>query len=128
MNVSIHGNAILITSTVTVKQIETLRKLKPDALTLFEEIGDVKVPVFLVSTTKGEAALDNTGILFDGQNSEGFAQATMMFRCEAADPKEAIADVYGAGLTKLKAWEETVPAVVEAVEAERAALLACIDG
>ena len=131
MKATLNANALIIQSAVTVEQIKKLKKLKPEALVVFEKNEDTKAktPVFMIGLTPGCAMLDNTGILFDGatRDEHGYATATLMFPTDAADPKEAIADVYGVALTRLKAWEESTPAVIESVEADRAALLSSIE-
>lgn len=125
--VTVIGKAMVITSTLKFEDIETVKKYRPDSLVLYEGEGDKKEPVFAVGTaTKG--SINKFGAKFDGKNGEGLAQLTMFLNIpEDADVKDVISDNIGGALLYLNKLEEMLPAVVEEIATERAAIQANIE-
>lgn len=124
MKVMITGSAAAVTSTITKKEIETLAKYNPKALTLYGgENG--KEPLFSIgvgNTSCGK--ISKYGIEFGQQTAEGGnATVTVVFCNPVDDPKEYIAENFGSALLNLAKLEETIPAAVAQIEAEKAAVL-----
>ena len=129
MKAEIKGNALIVTSTLKVEDILKVKKARPEALALVEEKDGVKNMVFFVDANPGgEPAVENDYIVFDGHthDEEKFATATLLLRGKIGDPKETVADLFGTALVRLQKLEATIPAVLETVNAEHAALLECI--
>lgn len=130
MNATVTGNALVITSSVKVEEIEKLKKAAPEALTLYKEENGKKNPDFIVGVEMScPACVEEFAVVFDGKAYDtGFATATVgLPNFEGKEEAQNyVADHYGAALTKLRAWEQTVPAVLARVAAERSALLELI--
>ena len=130
MKTTIIGSACVITSSVKLDDIKTLAKYKPNALTVWEkDEDDVKVPVFMAAVKEGfEGTIGENGAIFGKASPDGYAQITMLISApKDADLKEFVAEKCGAGLLKLAKWEETVPAVIEELNAQKVAILDAIE-
>ncbi len=122
--IAVAGNAVVVTSKMSLEDIKTLEKYRPSALKLMGgENG--KEELFRVMSTKGMGEIDSCGAAF-GQCTHDEAKnacITLVFDKVEGDLKEVIADKLGAAKTKLDQIEETVPAVLAEVKAERAAIM-----
>ena len=130
MKTSILGSACVITSDIKLSDLKLVKKYKPEALTVWEKDEDgIKTPVFTAYVEEGEeGAINDCGVVFGKANPDGFAQITMLVKAPAdKDVKEFVADSIGSGLMKLKAFEEYIPGVVEALNAEHEAILGSIE-
>lgn len=130
MKTTILGSACVITSSVKFDDLKTLAKYKPNALTVWEKDEDgVKTPVFMAAVKEGfEGTVGENGAIFGKASPEGYAQITMLVNApKGADLKEFVAEQCGTGLLKLAKWEETVPAVIDALNADKAAVLDAIE-
>lgn len=131
MNAKVNGTTLTITSSAKVAEIEKLAKSDPDALQLFEEKDNKKIPTFLVSAKVGGIPqVGPFGIVFNGKTYEGgYATVTVGLpdfdTAEAA--KEYVADKYGAALKNLCQWEPQVPGKLEQLANERAMILDLIE-
>lgn len=95
MQIKIVGQALIITSAITFKDIERAKKLSPDCLTVRDED---KNPTFLL-TIGDKPALSTLGASFNASNAEGKAQMTLMLPNMAEDKRIAyVTDTYGAAL------------------------------
>lgn len=130
MKAEVKGNALVVTSSMKAEDILKIKKARPEALALVEEEDGMKNMVFFVDVTApgGEPAIENDYIVFDGTTHDEakLATATVLLRGKIGDPKETVAELFGTALVRLQKLEATIPAVLETVNAEHAALLECI--
>jgi len=130
MKTNILGSAIVITSAVKLDDIKTIKKYKPEALTVWEKDEDgIKTPVYTCEVKPGyEGNLGENGAVFGKASPEGYAQITMIAKIpEDKEPEDFVADTCGKALLKLAKWEEAIPAVIEQLNADRDAVLASIE-
>ena len=126
---SILGDAVVITSAIKLEDIRTIEKYNKAALTITEEVEGEKIPVFSVCTgTKGEINQFGATFATATRDEDKFAQITL---CTCAtnivgDVKEWAADKFGKAIVRLNQLEETIPAVLEQIAADKAAVMANI--
>lgn len=123
--VKVTGNAVVIESKIKFADIETVKKYRPDALTLTDE---EKNPLFRVDVGTAPKA-NEFGIVFDGKTHDeaGYATYTQLIPASGANVKEAIADFYGKTVLLLNKYEEAFPAILADIKAERDAVLGTIE-
>ena len=131
-NVKIIGDAIVITSEVKFEDYQLVQKMKPKALSLYEENSDGKlVPVFRVNVCDGEVRptdVNENGITFrKGSRDGGYAQITAKAPAGDGDIKELVAEVFGGPLAKLIELEEQLPFVLDAIHDAHEAVLENIE-
>ncbi len=126
---SILGNAVVITSEVKLEDIRTIEKYNRDALILKEDVEGEKVPVFGIATGSAGEINQNGATFADAtRDDDKFAQITLC-TCAAGitgDVKEWAADKFGKAITRLNKLEATIPAVLEQISADKAAVMANI--
>ena len=126
--ITITGDAVVVKSTLTLKDIETVEKYRPEALVLMGG-DDGKEPIFAIGTTDGCGSINTMGASFGREtHDEGkFACITMIFGCQAeGDIKEWVADKIGRAVMHLNKLEEQIPAVLGEIAAEKAEILESI--
>ena len=122
--ITITGNAVVITSAVKAEDIKKVAKYQPSALALKDE--ETKEEFFRVCYREGSNTLGKYGAEFGGvsRDGEGFACITLAFNAPAdADVKELIADEFGAALLNLNKVEAQIPQAVQAIDAQKAQVL-----
>lgn len=116
------NRAIVVNSEVKYDDYKLVAKYRPEALTL-KGGEDGKEPIFTVFVRNGgQGCIDENGAIFGEATRDDakLATITMMFTGDAeADIKEYIVDELGGALTKLNKVEAGLPAVIEAIKAER---------
>lgn len=126
---SILGNAVVITSVMKLEDIRTIEKYNKDALILKEDVEGKKVPVFGVATgSTGEINQNGATFADATRDDDKFAQITLC-TCAAGitgDVKEWAADKFGKAITRLSQLEATIPAVLDGIAADKAAVMANI--
>lgn len=124
----IAGDAVVITSSMKFEDLLTIKKYQPDALTLFggEEGKD---PIFKVDVTTGAGSINQFGASFAKatRDDEKLATLTMSIIDATDDVKEWVADKVGAALMNLCAIEETLPDVLQGIEARKAEIMSNIE-
>lgn len=121
--VTIAGQAIVVTSTMKLSDLETIKKYRPEALTLYEGEGKEKEPVFAIGISSGNGNIGTYGAEFNRANAEGFAQLTMgVCVTPEEDVKDFVTEEIGRPLLKLNKLEETLASVVSEINAETAAI------
>lgn len=126
---SILGNAVVITSAVKLEDIRTIEKYNKDALILTEEVDGKKIPVFRVATGTNGSINENGASFADAtRDDKKLAQITLGTAIAGAvsDAKEWAADKFGKALVRLNKLEATIPAVLEQIAADKAAVMANI--
>lgn len=120
------GDAIVITSTLKLKDIKNVKEHRPNACSLWGG-EDGKEELFRISA--GETgSISNMGIVFGAASrDEGkFAEMTIVAPEMGTDPKEYVAEHYGVALANLNKLEQQLPAVIAEIAAEKAAVMAGI--
>lgn len=125
--ITIAGDAVVITSAVKLEDIKTVKKYRPAALTLMGgEEG--KEPIFRLGVTEGAGNITKYGAEFGSETHDDEKKAVMTLICRAdeGDIKEIVADTIGAYVLNLNKIEETFPAVLQEIKAEKEQILSNI--
>ena len=124
---SVIGGAVVITSALSLSDIELVEKYRPSALALMggENNKDELYRIGTARTPYGD--IDKLGATFGAANADGNAIITELYAPVSDDVKSELADKYGAAMTNLGKMEEILPAVVEEIKAEREALITAIE-
>ncbi len=118
----IAGDAVVVTSALTLEDIKTVEKYRPKELVL-KGGEDGKEPIFAIGTTKGAGSINGMGASF-GREFNGKASITLCADdIPAEGVKEWAADRIGNAIIHLKKLEEKLPAVLEEIKAEKTAVL-----
>lgn len=122
--VTIAGNSYVITSDVSMADLEAVKKYRPSALTLTDP--ETKETLFKVGV--GSSSMNDYGISFGGvSNSEDkLAAATLPIPTDAEDAKEYVLDKAGLAIASLLKIEEGIADALEDIRAERDAIAANI--
>lgn len=120
--ITVAGQAIVVKSSLTLDDIEAVKKYRPDALTLYKGEGSEKEPDFMIGITSSSAGCIGTyGVEFSAEShdEEKHATVTMLLPNEVDDVKGYVADQIGSAVLKLAKLEESLPKVIEEIAAER---------
>ena len=126
--VTIAGNAVVITSSMKLADLATIKKYRPKALRLMGGENN-KEELFVVDVgTSGNGGLNNVGAAFCSATHDDAKKACITINLDGVqgDVKEYVADKYGKALIHLNALEETLPAVLTAITAQKADIMANI--
>lgn len=122
-NIIIAGDAVVVKSTLKLEDLVLIKKLRPDALIL-KGGEDGKEPIFGIGVVSGTGFINKVGASFGSASREdGRAIITMVADGVKTDIKEYIAEEFGAALINLAKLEATLPAVLEEIAAEKAAVV-----
>lgn len=119
------GEAVVITSSMKLADLETIKKYNPKALVLMGG-EDGKEPVFCIGVNRGKAgSINQFSVDFGAETRDDkkLATMTLMTSGVTGDVKEFVADKYGAALMLLNKLEATLPAALEAIAADKKAIL-----
>lgn len=123
--VVIAGDAVVITSSMKLEDLLTIAKYRPNALVL-KGGEDNKETIFRISANKnGDGEINKYGATFgsESHDEEKLATITVFLNRADGDVKEQVADALGSALINLGALEETLPAVLEEIAAEKATVM-----
>lgn len=117
---SIIADVVHVISDLKLETIRQIRKYRPKALSLYEEIDGKKVPVFSIGVTSlPGGTINDAGITFsDRATAEGNAVVTM--RITEGTTMDEVKDIIGVPMLQLKKLEETLGAVASEIETEKA--------
>ena len=121
------GNAIVVTSALKREELETIKKYRPKALTLFEKDEDEKkLPVFAIALTKATSGeIDKNGAVFgELTDDEGHARLTMTFGPELE--KQDLIDKIGPAILKLNELEQVLAGQLTEIAADKEAATGAI--
>jgi hydrogenase maturation factor len=121
-NVTIAGNSFVITSSISMADLETVKKYRPTALTLAEE--ETKEIYFKVGTGTTSSVNDH-GISFSGVSNDAkkLATATLTIpldSLEESNAKDYVLDKAGVALSNLNKIEAGITDALEDIKSERA--------
>ena len=123
----IAGDAIVVTSALKLEDIRKVEKYRPNALYLMGG-EDGKEPIFRVGTAK-KGSLSEYGVEFAAETHDDakLASITLVNNCVGGvDIKDSVAEDIGPIVMNLNKVEAAIPAVLEEIAAEKAAILANI--
>ena len=125
--VTIAGDAVVVSSSMKLEDLKTIAKYRPKALTLMGG-EDGKEPVFAIGVTNGSGNINAVGASFGRETNDEakLASITMMLGDYTGDVAEYVADALGAALINLNKLEAQLPAVLDEIAAEKAAVLSGI--
>ena len=120
----IAGEAVVITSALKLEDIRKVEKYRPDALVL-KGGEDGKEPIFRVGVCNGTGKINKYGAEFGSEthDEEKFATITLVINGLEGDIREAVAESIGTAILNLNKLEETIPAVIAEIDAEKNAIL-----
>lgn len=114
------GDAIVITSVMTLEQITTLEKYRPNALCLFD---DNKEVIFKVGTSAVPSA-GKFGISFNSETKDGNKLACITIAApDVEDVVKFVADKYGLAIINLNKVEEQVGDALKSVSDQMAEVM-----
>jgi len=118
--VTIAGNSYVITSAVSMADLETVKKYRPSALAITDP--ETKETLFKVGI--GSNSISDYGICFGGvSNDEAkLATATLPIPSDYEDAKEFVLDKAGLALANLNKIEDSIVEALSDVQAERDAI------
>lgn len=127
-NVLIAGDAVVVTSALKLEDLRLIKKYRPSALVL-KGGEDGKEPIFAVDVTNGNGDINQYGAAFGSatRNEDKLATITLVATGVEGDIKEFVADKLGTALINLSKLEETLPDVVESIQAEKAQIMDSIN-
>jgi len=115
--VTIAGNSYVITSTVSMADLEAVKKYRPSALALTDE--ETKEVYFKVGISSN--SLSDHGVSFGGASNDEtkLATATLSIPSDVEDAKEYVLDKAGVAIANLKKVEKGIATALEDITAER---------
>jgi len=118
--VTIAGNSYVITSAVSMADLETVKKYRPSALAITEP--ETKETLFKVGI--GSSSVTDYGVSFGGvSNDEAkLATATLPIPADVEDAKEYVLDKAGLALANLNKVEAGIADALVEIKAERDAI------
>lgn len=124
MKLTIIGNSLVVTSTITKEDYDVLSKYNPEALKIRDEEKNV---VFSVATSD-KGYVNNHGIGFNGVTRDNNAFLTLTLDVQGvANPKAMVADLFSPILKNLESVEATTNNVAAETKAARNAFLDTIE-
>ena len=122
--ITVCGDAVVVTSSLTVSDIKKLKKYRPEALVL-KGGEDGKEPIFAIGVTCGKGRINECGAEFASEtnNADGLATITCILVEAEGDLKEFVAEYLGSAILNLNKLEATLPGVLAELDAEKAAVL-----
>lgn len=123
--ITIVGDAVVVTSALKLEDIKTIAKYRPNELVL-KGGEDGKEPIFAIGITTGTGNISVMGASFGREANDGSGKAAITMVMSGApteDVKEWAADKLGSAIINLNALEAKLPAVLEAIAAEKATVM-----
>lgn len=122
----IAGEAVVVTSSIKLEDYRKIAKYRPKALTLTGG-EDGKEPIFRVGVTNGSnGTIGKYGAEFANatHDEQKLASITLVYTGAAGESiKETVADEIGPAVMLLNRLEDTLPNVLEEIDAEKARIL-----
>lgn len=119
--VMIAGSVVTIESAFTPDEINTVKKFRPAALSLFGEENGRKTPTFTVGIANaGNGSVGSAGVSYGVRTSAaGKAMVVMEIPAGIEKVKEWAADMIGVSILKLREVEAALPAVIAEIKGEQ---------
>ena len=118
--VTIAGNSYVITSEVSMADLETVKKYRPSALAITDP--ETKETLFKVGV--GSNSVSDYGVSFGGVSNgdEKLATATLSIPSDAGDAKKYVLDKAGMAIANLNKVEAVITGALTEIRAERDAI------
>lgn len=118
-NVKVVGDALVITSALTLEDYKMLERYRKSALVLMG--GEDKKEQIYRASTGEEGSFDKYGVIFNGEtrDDDKLATATVLIDKIDGDVKEYVVNEFGERIMKLNQLEKTLPEVIEEIKKER---------
>ena len=115
-NITIAGNSFVVTSTVSIADLELVKKNRPKALKIVDE--ETKEDLFAVSI--GSNSLNPFGINFGGVSNDEkkLATVTLPIPSDIEDALEYVAEKAGSAVVNLNRIEDTISEVLDDIRTE----------
>ena len=122
--VTIAGSSFVVTSAVSMADLEAVKKYRPAALKLVDE--ETKEPLFKVGT--GSNSLNDFSISFGGVSNDEKRLATMTLTIPTGveDAKEYVLELAGKALMSLNKVETGIAKALEEIKTDRDTIAANI--
>jgi len=123
----IAGEAVVVTSAIKLEDLRKIAKYRPDALVL-KGGEDGKEPIFRVGVCNGTGKINKYGAEFGAETHDDAKLATITLVTDGLDGdiRESVAEAIGASILNLNKLEESLPAVLAEIDAEKDAILSNI--
>ena len=114
---TIAGNSYVITSAVSMADLETVKKYRPSALTITDQ--ETNEALFKIGL--GSNSISDYGICFGGVSNDDakLATATLPIPTDVEDAKEYVLDKAGLALVNLEKLEAEIAEVLADIRTER---------
>ena len=124
--ITIAGDALVITSSKSLADIQVLEKHNPQALELRDAKGETVI--FKVGTTTGKGSINQFGASFDGVSHDDKKLATITFQIpkDVENAEEYAADLVGSSILSLNKVETGFDAALAKVKADKDAVMKTI--
>ena len=118
--VTIAGNSYVITSAISLANLEMVKKYRPSALAITDP--ETKETTFKVGI--GSNSVSDYGVSFGGvsNSDEKLATATLSIPADVEDAKEYVLDKAGLAIANLNKVETGIAAALDEIKAERDAI------
>jgi len=122
--ITITGDAVVVTSALSLDSIRTIEKYRPKSLVLMGG-DDGKEQIFKLGTTTGTGSINQYGASFAGESHDDAKSATITMLAEGApdDIKSWAAEKIGVSIINLNKLEALLPAVLDEIVAEKFAVM-----
>ena len=119
-NITIAGSSFVVTSKISMSDLELVRKHRPGALKIVEE--ETKEELFAIGI--GSNSISEYGISFGGTSNDEkqLAAVTMNIPSDVEDATEYVAESVGAAVVNLNRIESGIGKVLEEIRAEHKAV------
>lgn len=125
--ITIAGDAVVVTSSMTLEDLKLIKKYRPKALNLMGGENNKEL-LFSIMIGNGAGSVNENGAIFGRTTPDDakLACITMHIGEHTGSVTEFVADMIGGAVGMLSKIEETLPAVVDEIKAERESILANI--
>lgn len=126
--VTIVGNAVVITSSMKLADLATIKKYRPKALKLMGGENNKEELFALDVGTSGNGGMNGVGACFCAATHDEAKLACITTTLEGVqgDIKEYVADKFGEALIHLNAMEAKLPEVLTEITTQKAGIMANI--
>lgn len=126
--VTIVGNAVVITSSMKLADLATIKKYRPKALVLMGGENNKEELFGIDVGTSGNGGLNGVGACFCAATHDEAKLACITTTLDGiqGDIKEYVADTFGKALIHLGALEAKLPEVLSDIAAKKAGIMANI--
>lgn len=117
--ITISGNALVVKSSLKLADLKDVKKFRPEALNLMGG-EDGKELLFSIFFEDGCGCLGSRGACFSNTtDADGSATITMIVQDFGANKKTFVSENFGGAIVKLNSLEESIPAVLEEIKAQK---------